>query len=71
MANVKVTTANIQAKITLWAQGNNITDALIFMPSDGIDEKEVINRAWQLANLVVTISTYQSEFRKIAYVEKL
>ena len=71
MANVKVTPANIQSKIVLWAQGQNVADVLIFHASDGIDEKEVINRSWQQASLVVTISPYQNEFRKINFVEKL
>jgi len=71
MANVKVTPENIVAKITQWANGQNITDTLIFQPSDGLDEKEVINKAWKQANIVVTITTYQNEFRKIAFIEKL
>ena len=71
MANVKVTQGNLKAKLQAWAQGTGTTDTYIFHPSDGIDEKETINTAWQLAGLVITITTYQNEFRKINFVEKL
>lgn len=71
MANVKVTPSNITAKITQWANGTNTTDLFIYHPSDGIDEKDIITRAWQLAGLVVTITPYQDNFKKITFIEKL
>ena len=71
MANVRVTSSNIKAKLQAWAAGTGITDTYIFHPSDGIDEKETINTAWQLAGLVITIDVYQNQFRKISFVEKL
>lgn len=71
MANIRVTQSNLKTKLQAWAQGTGTVDTYIFHPSDGIDEKETINTAWQLAGLVITISAYQNEFRKITYIEKL
>lgn len=71
MANIRVKQDNLKAKLTAWAQGTGTTDTYIFHPSDGIDEKETINTAWQLAGLVITITAYQNEFRKITFVERL
>lgn len=71
MANVRVTKSNIKSKLQAWAAGTGTTDFYIFHPSDGIDEKETINTAWQLAGLIITIEAYQNEFRKITFVEKL
>lgn len=70
MARIKVTPINIKSKLQIWAQGNNLTDELVFLPSEGIDENEVINLGWQ--NGVIIIS--QADFgncKKFTYKEKL
>lgn len=71
MANLRVTQASIKSNLEKWSQGTGTTDEYIFHQSDGIDEKEVVNMAWQMDGMIVTISAYQNEFRKITFVEKL
>jgi hypothetical protein len=72
MARVKVTTANIKQKLTLWAQGTNTADILVYITGD-IDEKEVSNQAWQLAGVIVDfqVDSLSSQFKNIVYKEKL
>jgi len=71
MARLKVTTANIKQKLTLWAQGQNLTDELVFIGND-IDQSEWQNQAWQLANMIIEFqSDTVSGFKKIVYKEKL
>ena len=80
MARIKITQATIQAKLTKWAQGQERTDELIFY-SNEINESEIKQKAWDLANMIVQFSEDTGPdvnnpvsvggFRKITFVEKL
>lgn len=72
MARVKVTTANIKAKLTDWAQSaTNRADELVFISND-IDQHEWQNQAWQLANMIIEFQPDTvGGFTKIVYKEKL
>jgi hypothetical protein len=75
MARVKVTTGNIKAKLTLWAQAAPgapiLSDELVFIGED-VDVKEWQNQAWQIAGMVIKFQEDATTgFGKITFVEKL
>lgn len=71
MANIKVTPTTIKQRLQSWAQGAGTADVLIFHSADGLDERDIINMAWQLANMIITITPYNDNFRQIKFIEKL
>jgi hypothetical protein len=72
MARVKVTGQNIKSKLQAWAQGNNLTDELVFSPKDPnpIDVSELINLAWA-NNVIIEELSDTGQFKKLVYKEKL
>jgi hypothetical protein len=72
MARVKVTTANIKAKlIDWWQSATNRADELIFIGNE-IDRSEWQNQAWQLGNMIIDFQPdATSGFTKITFKEKL
>ena len=70
MARVKVTAQNINSKLLLWKNGNNIVDELVFLPADGISEDEVIRAGWK-ESVIIEVQNDSGNFRKFIYKEKL
>ena len=83
MARIKITNKTIQAKLQKWAQGQELTDELIFYANE-IDPSEVKLKSWELAAMIVDVRPDEiviagdpvttinvSGFSKIVYVQKL
>lgn len=69
MARIKVTQQNIMSKLQIWAQGNNLTDELIFRDGE-INQGEVIDLGWK-NGVIIEAQPDRSIFKKFIYVEKL
>jgi len=68
---IKITPKTIQAKLTKWAQGLELTDELIYY-SNELQPEEWKQKAWDLANMIIDIqSDTVGGFMKIVYIEKL
>jgi hypothetical protein len=68
---IKVTNATIVQRLTQWAQGQNLTNELIFFQNE-INQQEIQQRAWDLANLRINFLPDEVVgFTKIVYVDKL
>ena len=71
MARVKVTSLNIKSRITDWAQSaTNRADELIFIQGC-FDEKDWIEQAWNLGNIIIEVQNDSPYFRKFIFKEKL
>jgi len=71
MARIKITNKTIQAKLQRWAQGQELTDELVYYLNE-IDTTEVKQKSWDLANMIIDIEPDTViGFSKIIYKEKL
>jgi hypothetical protein len=71
MARIKITNATIAQQLQRWAQNQERERILIFYANE-INEQDVKQRAWDLANMIVNFEPDAvSGFTKIVFVEKL
>jgi hypothetical protein len=71
MARIKITQANIQAKLTKWAQGQERVDELIFYNNE-LSAEEWKQKAWDLASMIIDIQPDTViGFNKIVFIERL
>jgi hypothetical protein len=69
MARIKTTEENIKSLIVIWANGENLTDELIFI-NGSIQTTEWISQAW-ISNIIITVEPDINGFSKFIYKEKL
>lgn len=70
MARVKITPANFKSKLALWGNNQNLTDELVYLPKEGIDENEVINLGWENKVIIESVADI-GQFKKFVWREKL
>lgn len=71
MARIKTTPKTIKAKLTKWAQGQEIADELIFYGNEIEIEKWTLE-AWDAAEMIIEVQPDTVKgFFKIVFKEKL
>ena len=70
MARIKITQKTLKQKLTLWSQGKEVNDELIFFQNE-IETAQWVQRAWEDNMIIAVESDSVAGFNKIVFKEKL